>query len=162
MSPSEEVLACIAEIDEVTPADAAKREPFDDLVNKLLQRPVSVGVRVLVEPAPDTDEVWRAGKVQAVSPHAVTVPLDGVAQAIAAHTQTVQLAPPPLPAQFKADTCVRVAYGAQWYFGKVTTIHAGRELVTVSFDNGDEETVPSFDVFEAETADPIVDLEYLM
>lgn len=146
-APNDEIVEMIAEVDADTEALKAEREPIDERVNELCSRELSVGARVLVEP--DENGAWRVAEVvERADDNKFSIKFVGGRSSAAVQVPRESImAAPPAATRIKADDRVRVCYDERWFFGKVTSVVQGRELVKVAFEDGSTDTVPIFDAF---------------
>ena len=164
--PCAEIAELIREMDAVTPADWAARGEHDEAAERLASVIPSVGARVLVEQAADS-ETWASGTVRALLDGGrATVELDAAgkrkrAQEVEVDGDHLWAAPAcaAAPAEVQPGFPVRVQFDDQWCFGVVARVlGASRHVLDITFDNGDKAVVPAFDVFRPDRCEPLVRL----
>ena len=146
----------MAELDTLTEAEELAVLKLDEVTLEAETCVLRVGDRVLHDLGED-DGGFRAGCVKQLDDVGrVHVQLDGSRDEKVLE-RTAMLFKAPEPTSLKVKSLVRLAFTdnalegtTRWEYGKVMKVHAGKELLDIDLDNGQQlRFTPMFDVFDA-------------
>lgn len=143
----------VVELDALTPEEELRLVGLDDMIQSAENCVLVVEDRVLHDRGIDAGG-YQAGRVIGHEESgSIRVQFDD--ERTPRTLERARLLKAPAPTSLTVGSCVRVAYESddlpegmmRWQYGFLTTIHQGRELVDIKFDNHEKaEHVPTYDV----------------